>query len=347
MNTISFDMTKPRDIVGMGRSNVDLYPDQYGSTNQVTSYSKFVGGSPANTSVQIAKMGLDTAFISKVSQDNFGQFVRYYLAKQGIDVSHVTDVADPSIRHGLAVAEQPEKGSINYFFYRDDVADLHLSMDDIDESFIAQFKALLISGTSLCVSPAREAVLLAMEYAKRNNVRIIFDPDFRATAWKSYEEAALYYWIAASRSDLIFGTREELDVVEYLYQPNNTDDQKTASLLLAQTPSMVCIKRGEDGSNVYIKDGTVIHGGIYPARVIKVLGAGDSFAGSFSSALVRGKSIEEALRRGAASASLTISGRACSGSMPTLELLEDYLKAYDEGRLDTWPQWEKIATTVS
>ena len=342
MEHLQFDQSKPRDVLAMGRSGVDLFPDQFGPMNQVVSFTKYIGGSPANTAVQMAKMGIDVAFLSKASQDHFGQYVKYYLDSQGVDVSHMTDVDDPRIRHSLAVAEQPEKGSINYFFYRTDPADLHLSMEDVDESFIAQFKALLFSGASLGTSPAREAVLLAIEYARRNNVRVIFDPDYRPSAWKSLDEAALYCWMAATKSDLIFGTREELDIVERLYQPGNSDDDKTARLLLQHAPSMVCIKRGEDGSNVYLKDGAVLHGDIYPAHLYKVLGAGDSFAGAFISRIVQGKSVEEALRYGAASASLTISGKSCAASMPTRPQVEEYMDYCHRGEADAWPGWATL-----
>lgn len=342
MNHLQFDMSKPRDVVALGRSGVDLFPDQFGPMNQVISFSKYVGGSPANTAVQMAKMGIDVGFISKVSQDHFGQYVKYYMDSQGVDTSHMTDVSDPNIRHSLAVAEQPVKGSVNYFFYRKDIADLHLSIEDIDEQYIAQFKALLISGTSLCQSPAREAVLIAIEYARRNNVRVIFDPDHRDIAWNTLDEAGLYYWLAATKSDLIFGTREELDIVERLYQPGNTDDAKTAKLLLQYAPSMVCIKHGEDGSNVYMKDGTILHGNIYPAHVYKVLGAGDSFAGAFISRIVQDRPVEEALQYGAASASLTISGKACSASMPVLAQVEEFMDYCHRGQADEWPGWNTL-----
>lgn len=114
-STVFLTHPKKRGVVALGRSGVDLYPDQFGPMNQVVSFSKYVGGSPANTAVQMAKMGVDVGFISKASQDHFGQYVKYYLASEGIDVSHMTDVDDPSIRHSLPLREQPELGSINYF----------------------------------------------------------------------------------------------------------------------------------------------------------------------------------------------------------------------------------------
>lgn len=342
MNHLQFDQSKPRDVVALGRSGVDLFPDQFGPMEEVISFTKYVGGSPANTSVQMAKMGLDVGFIGMVSHDQFGNFIRLYLKSKGVDVTHVIDDPDPNVRNSLAVAEQMAKGTVQYFFYRNDVADLHLSMADVSEAYIAQFKALLISGTSLCVSPVREAVFLAIEYAKRNNVRIIFDPDHRDMAWKTLDDASIYYWTVAQKSDAIFSTRDEFDVLERVILPGNQDDSRSAANLFRYEPKLICIKHGQDGSTVYTRDGDVYKGSIYPARVYKVLGAGDSYAGAFIAQIVRNQPIEKALKYGAASASLTISGRSCADSMPTLALVEDYLKACDAGLAEQWTGWSKL-----
>lgn len=339
---LEFDQTKSRDVVAMGRSGVDLFPDQLGAMHQVTSFSKYVGGSPTNTSVQMAKMGLDVGFIGKVSQDPLGLYVRHFIASMGIDVSQVVLDKDPNTNQSLAIIEQKEKGNNISIFYRNDVADLHLSMEDVKEDYIAQFKALLVSGTSLCRSPAREAVFIAIEYAKRNNVRVLFDFDHRDMAWSNLDEASLYYWLVAQKADAVFSTREESDVMERVVIPGNKDDKKSADLLLRYEPKLVCIKHGEDGSTVFTKDGKCYKGGIFPARLYKVNGAGDSFAGSFISRIINNHPVEEALRYGAAAAALTISGKDCSASMPTLEVVEDYIAAVDRGEGDTWSGWDNI-----
>jgi 5-dehydro-2-deoxygluconokinase len=321
---------------------MDLFPDSFGPMYDVLTFTKYVGGSPTNTAVQMAKMGLDVGFIGKVSQDPVGVYVRHFVESFGIDVSHMIFDSDPNTRQSLAIAEQLEKGGVTTVFYRNDIADLHLAMEDVDEAYIAQFKALLVSGTSLCRSPAREAVFTAIEYAKRNNVRVIFDFDHRDMAWKSLDEASLYYWLVAQKADVIFSTREESDVMERIVLPNNRDDAKSARLLLGHDPKLVCIKRGSDGSMVFTKDGNCYKGGIYPARLYKVLGAGDSFAGSFISRVSRGRPVEEAIRYGAASAALTISGRDCSASMPTLSVAEDYMAAVERGEVDSWKGWDAL-----
>ena len=55
--------------------------------------------------------------------------------------------------------------------YRNCIADLQLSVDDIDEDYIKQSKAILISGTALAESPSREAAIKAVMLAKKNNTK--------------------------------------------------------------------------------------------------------------------------------------------------------------------------------
>ena len=140
---------KPRDLVGIGRSGVDLYPCSYGTLETVREFTRHVGGSPANTAVQAAKLGLDTAFLGKIfSNMVFGLFVRQDLERMGVDVSHLTVVDCPEIRQSLAVMAQPVQGEIESLFYRTMPADLCLTMEDINEEFLASFRMMLISGAS-------------------------------------------------------------------------------------------------------------------------------------------------------------------------------------------------------
>ena len=125
---LNFDPSKSRGLAALGRSGVDLYPQQFAPMEKVISFTKHVGGSPANTAVQAAKMGLDTAFIGKISRDPLGAYVKYYLNSVGVDTSHLTMEESGEKRQSLAIAEQPERGRISYFFYRQDPADLYLSL---------------------------------------------------------------------------------------------------------------------------------------------------------------------------------------------------------------------------
>lgn len=330
-----------RGILCMGRSGVDLYPEQFGTMEEVLSFSKHVGGSPANIAVQLGKLNIDTAFYGKVSQDGLGRYVRQYLASCGIDVSHLTATNDAELRQSLAVAQQSCPGDIDYFFYRTDPADLHLDMDDVDEAFIRKFKLLLISGASLGASPAREAVLYAVEIARRCKVDIVFDPDYRKSGWKSEKEASLYYNILASKADIVCATREEMDIIDLLHLPGNECDARSAEELFQSGVRMVCIKHGKDGSNLFVPNGPQICVEPMPAHVYKTLGAGDSYLGTLLAGILMGRSLEDALLYASAAAAITISGRSCSDSMPDEILLESYMEAWRHGEIDEWPGWNQ------
>lgn len=323
-----------RGLICIGRSGVDLYPMQYGRLEDVLSFTKHVGGSPANTAVQAAKLGADTAFLGKISQDGFGNYVREYLHSVGVDVTHMTEVNDPQIRHSLAVAHQLEQGKISYFFYRTMPADQFLSIDDVECSFLKQFQLCLISGASLSAGPAREAVLYAMELAGQNNVKIAFDPDYREMGWDGRKQAQLYNWIAAQRAQLICATKEEFELATAC--SGALDEKSAVYKLLDRGAEMICIKNGLHGAEFYLPDGTSFRSIPMPARVQKSLGAGDSFMGTLLAMRLRGMSLQTAAQYAAAAASITISGRSCSDSMPDWETLNSYISAYQKGTLETW-----------
>lgn len=244
---MQLDRFRKIDVIAMGRATVDLYANETGPMEDAKTFSKYVGGSPANTAVAMANLGLKVGYIGKVSDDAFGRFICSYLNGKGVDVSHIrTD--DTGRRSGLTMGEIREDGKCSYFMYRQDCADLNIQCTEIDEKYIADAKMLLISGTSLTHSPARESVFLAMSYARKNNTRIILDLDYRTDTWDTEEEASVYYHMAALQSDMVIGTREEFDVMERMFLPGNRDDKKSAEYFLERGAEYVSIKRGKEGS---------------------------------------------------------------------------------------------------
>ncbi|MDD6072718.1 MAG: 5-dehydro-2-deoxygluconokinase, partial [Otoolea sp.] len=323
---LDFDVKKPGDVVAFGRATIDLYANEIGPLEDAITLSKYVGGSPANTSVAMAQLGLKVGYIGKVSDDPFGRFITAYLSKKGVDVSHIA-VAEPGIRSGVTIGEI-KPGECNCFMYRKDCADLHIDCAQLDESYIAKHKMLLISGTSLSHSPAREAVFLAISYARRNGTKVVLDLDYREDTWDSPEEASVYYTLASENADMVVGTRDEFDVMEYLFDPSNQDNGKSARRLLDKGVSLVSIKQGRKGSFIYTGEKTYV-GGIYPTEVLKSFGAGDSYSSAFSYGLLKGKPIEEALKYAAAAASITITGHSCSDAMPNLKQVEQYMEEHE------------------
>ncbi|MFB4212713.1 5-dehydro-2-deoxygluconokinase [Shouchella sp. JSM 1781072] len=323
----TFATDKRFDVIAVGRACIDLNATEYNRPMEETmTFSKYVGGSPANIAIGSSKLGLKTGFIGKLSDDQHGRFIQSYMDRVGVDTSQmVTDTEGR--KSGLTFTEikSPEECSI--LMYRTDVADLYLRPEEVSEGYIAQAKMLLISGTALAQSPSREAVFQAVDYAKRQGVPIVFELDHRPYTWQSAEETSVYYKWAAEQANIVIGTRDEYNILEN-HEGNN--DEQTAESLLAYRAELVVIKHGVDGSVAFEKNGAITRAKAYPSKVLKTFGAGDSYASAFLYALLNEKSVREALQFGGASAAIVVSKHSSSEAMPTVEEIEALLAKHEQ-----------------
>ncbi|WP_407272091.1 5-dehydro-2-deoxygluconokinase [Radiobacillus sp. PE A8.2] len=326
MYTLNFKENRPIDLIGIGRLCIDLNADQFNRPmEETTSFTKYVGGSPANITIGSARLGLKSGFIGKVSDDQMGRFIQTYLSKNNIDTSGIS-VDDTGAVTGLAFTEIKSPEDCSILMYRDNVADLKLDTSNVSEDYIKQSKVLLVSGTALAASPSREAVFLALEYARKHEVVVIFDLDYRPYTWKSDKETATYYNLAAEKCDVIIGTREEFDMMEQFERNDSKSDQVTAQKWFDYAAEIVVIKHGSKGSIAYSKDGQSQRGGAFKTKVLKTFGAGDSYASAFIYGLMNNWDLEKAMEFGSASASIVISKHSCSDAMPTKNEIDEFLK---------------------
>jgi 5-dehydro-2-deoxygluconokinase len=326
MNSLKFKQDRPLDIIAVGRLCIDLNANETNRPMEETrTFTKYVGGSPANIAIGSARLGQKTGFIGKVSDDQMGRFITDYLEKNDIDTKGVRIDYTGAVT-GLAFTEIKSPEDCSILMYRDNVADLKLHPSEVDEEYIKQSKALLISGTALAISPSREAVFVALEYAVKHGVTVFFDLDYRPYTWADEAETAVYYNLAAEKCDCLIGTREEFDMMEKLLNVVESDDQYTATRWFSYRAELVVIKHGGAGSIAYTKDGTSHRSGIFRTNVLKTFGAGDSYASAFIYGLMNGQEISEAMKLGSASASIVISRHSCSDAMPTKEELLNYME---------------------
>lgn len=317
---------KPLDCITVGRANVDCYPDEGAPLDQARTYHVYVGGSPANIAAGISRHGLNAGIITRVANDKHGHFVRNYLSSMfGVDVSQV-QLDTQGNNTSLAFAEcRPDATTI---MYRHNVADLWLDPSSISEKYIALSKSIFISGTALTISPSREAVMKTIEYAKANKVVCAMDIDFRPYGWASMEEAAEVMSVAAQCCDIIIGTRDEFEVSGV---PVSMTDEACARAFLDNKAHIVIVKHGAKGSQCFYKDDqdiSSIEGRVYPVDIKKPYGAGDAFASTFLSAIIKGTHIDHALNMAAAAASINISGTSCTEAMPTEQEITEFLAQY-------------------
>ncbi len=324
MQYISFDPAREYDLILLGRVAIDFNPvDLNRPLEESSNFNKYLGGSPANIAVGMARLGKKVGFIARVSDDQFGDYVTDFFAKENIDVSRVKRAKNGE-KLGLTFTEilSPTESSI--LMYRDGIADLALEPSEVDEEYIASAKALLISGTALAQSPSREACLKAVQLAVKNNTRVIFDIDYRPYNWKNNDEIAVYYTAVAEHADIIMGSREEYDLTQAIFAPD-MDDEQTAKHWFSKQAKIVIIKHGKKGSTAHTFDGEKYNIKSFPVTTFKSFGGGDGYGSAFLYGLFEGKEIIDCLELGSASASMLVSAHGCSEFMPTVEELEKFI----------------------
>lgn len=329
MKYIEFDNNKEFDLILLGRVAVDLNPvDYYCPLNESTTFKRYLGGSPANIAVGLARLGKKCGFFARVSDDQLGTFVTDYFDNEGIDTSHIKRCQNGE-KIGLTFTEIKSETESSIVMYRNEAADLKLDVEDIDEDYINKAKAILISGTALAESPSREAALKAVALAKKNGVPIIFDIDYRAYNWKNSDEIAIYYSSVAREADIILGSREEYDLTEKFIKENMTD-KETAAYWHSQNAKIVIIKHGKEGSTAYTNDGESYSIKPFPVKLLKSFGGGDGYASAFLYGIFEGWEIIDALEFGSASAAMLVASHACSQDMPSVDAVKEFIKKEKE-----------------
>lgn len=324
MQYIEFDKSKKYDLILVGRVAVDFNPiDYYCPLNESTTFKRYLGGSPANIAVGLARLGKKCGFFARVSDDQFGTFVTDFFDKEGIDTSRIVRCKNGE-KIGLTFTEIKSETESSIVMYRNEAADLKLECEDIDEEYIKQGAAVLISGVALAESPSREASLKAMQLAKKNNIPVIFVLDYRAYNWKNNDEIAVYYSLVASNADMIIGSRGEYDLAEGLLGLDGTD-KGSAAYWFSKGAKIVIVTHGKDGSTAYTNDGKDFSIKPFPVKLLKSFGGGDGYTSAFLFSLFEGKEIIDCLEFGSASAAMLVASHACSQDMPDVKQVEEFI----------------------
>jgi 5-dehydro-2-deoxygluconokinase len=312
----------------MGRACIDLYANEIGAPfPEIKTFSAYVGGCPANIAVSARRLGLRTAVLSAVGEDLVGDFVLRFLSDEGIETRYVA--RKPGYRTGAAALgiEPPDRFPLVY--YRANVADIRLSIDDVLAAPIAQGKVLLISGTGLSGEPSRSATFLAAERAQAARTTVFIDLDLRTDQWIDPRAYGVAVRALLPLIDVVIGTEDEIKAVtlqeaaqmsvEYsqVSGADVTGDLEAAvQAILARGPQVLAIKRGAKGASVAVRGQGVIDVPGFPVDIYNTLGAGDAFAGGLIYGYVRGWDWYKAARFGNATGAIVVTRHACANDMP-------------------------------
>lgn len=300
------------EVLTIGRVGVDLYPSEVGlPLSKVTSFDKFLGGSPTNVAVAASRYGHSSAVITRVGDDGFGEYVRVALRGFGVDDRYVG--TDPVVRTPLVFAEIYPPDHFPLLFYREPKApDMNIVVEDLDLDAIRLADIFWTTGTGLSDEPSRSATLAALEERERKE-HTIHDLDFRPSLWSSPEDAERYQRLALDLASVAVGNQEECAVVV----GPGTPEQQVARLLDLGL-ELAIVKMGPAGALIAWSDGTERVAPL-DVDVVSGLGAGDAFGGAVCHGLLLGWDPVAILHFANAAGAYVATQLACADAMPTEE----------------------------
>lgn len=323
------------DSLHMGRSSIDLYSNDVGTPFiDIKSFAAYVGGSPTNISVGGRRLGLKTALLTGLGEDPVGDFILNFVQKEGVDTRFV--VRKPGHRTSAVILgiEPPDKFPLVY--YRDNCADIELTIDDVLAAPVADSHVLQFAGTNLSREPSRSATLFAAELARRSGTEVVLDIDFRPDQWHDPRAFGVAVRSALAVVDIVIGTEDEINAAMLsdtrqmqLTHSQVSDTRVSGDIdaaireLLNRGPKAVLQKRGSEGVRVHLAGpgGQIeqIDAPGFPVDIYNILGAGDAFGAGFLYGHIRGWGWYKAARLGNACGAIVVTKHGCANFMPTYD----------------------------
>lgn len=272
------------DLLAIGETLIDFISDDtVGSLQDAATFRRYLGGSPANIAVYVAKLGRKAALISKTGIGAFGNFLKSELRHYGVSTDYL--VMDHRV-HTSIIFVSRTTGTPDFEAFRS--GDYQLTPNEVSEDAIARAKIIHTSTFALSREPCRSAVGNALRLAHELGKAVSLDPNYSPKIWPNYEEAKqvlrnLYQYASI--------TKPSLDDAQRLFGLGHEPEQYI-QMFHEMGPRWVIMTMGKDGVLIS-QDGKIVsHIPARPVKVVDATGAGDSFWAGFLVAMLDGNSLE-------------------------------------------------------
>jgi 5-dehydro-2-deoxygluconokinase len=306
------------DVLTVGRVGVDLYPEQSGvPLSAVRTFAKSLGGTATNVAVAAARLGRQSAVLTKVGPDGFGDYVRSALSEFGVSPEFVgtsPDLQTPVVFCELNPPEDPP-----LLFYRSPLApDLTLGSSDVPWDVVSDVPVLWVTGTGVSTEPARATQRKMLEHRGRK-AHTVLDLDYRPMFWADVDSARREIGWMLDHVTVAVGNRTEVEVAV-----GTADPDEAARRLLDRGVHLALVKKGAEGVLVATPEGswTVPP---HPIDVVCGLGAGDAFGGALVHGLLAGWEPVRIARYANIAGALVAGRLACADAMPEPHEIEELL----------------------
>ncbi len=283
------------DLVTFGETMLRLSPPNHQRLEQASSLDLHVGGSELNAAVAASRLGLQVAYVSRLTENPLGRLIRNKTREHGIDTSHIAWTAEDRVgTYYMEFGASPRPNAVIYDRAHSAIAGIQPG--DIDWGTVFRnTKLFYTSGITPALSTsAAAATKEAVQAAQGAGVKVCVDLNYRARLWSQAEARAVMTDIANS-TDILFATEEDTERVFGI----TADSYEDVAKRLAQTfeLELVAITLRENPSvwkNVWTAivydaaNDTVYRAPTFEIEVVDRVGSGDSFVGGFLAGLLEG-----------------------------------------------------------
>ncbi len=272
------------DIIAVGELLVDFISTDFAENlHEVKDFKRLQGGSPANLSMNMARLGNQAKLIATVGQDAMGDYLSNCVQALAVDCAHLARIDQPT---SLILVTRSKEVS-NFEAYR--AADCQITEAQLTEDILSDCSIFHTTCFGLSKAPAQQAILRAASFVVQKGGQLAIDLNYAKKIWPDQQEAQK---IVGSYCKM--GAFVKVSDVDWqrLYDKSLDDPAKAANHFLALGARAVCVTLGAEGCYVANGDSS-FH---LPARQIQVkdtTGAGDAFWAGFLTAWLDGGTLKE------------------------------------------------------
>ncbi|MBM7552016.1 sugar kinase [Thalassobacillus pellis] len=302
-----------KDVITIGDAMITFDPSHKGPMRYATSFERKVGGAELNFAIGCARLGLNTGWISRLGNDEFGRYIHNFVRGEGIDVTSLKMME--GYPTSLNFKEVRGDGSGRTFYYRENSPTSTLTKATLDTEAIKNSNLLHITGVFPAIDQAKniELIKYACKLAKESGSMVSFDPNIRLKLWSREEaKAALVEFLpyvdilltGLEEAELLFGT----DDLKEIFRESSNYNIET-----------VAIKLGDEGAVGYHKGEMVTANAVIPDKVVDTVGAGDGFDAGFVYGILQKWPLDKVLQFANTIGSMVVSVDGDNEGLPYLE----------------------------
>ena len=308
-NVVKFE-NKRFDVFAIGELLVDMISDDYDADNSCNKYSRYFGGSPANITMNIKRLGGNPIISASVGNDRLGEFLINNLKKNNINTDFINKVNNST----SMVLVTKSKETPLPIVYRS--ADYNLEYNEDIGSILKNSKIVHFSCWPISQKKSRKVIEKVIEEARKNNVLIGFDPNYHEMIWEEGHDGIEYIKNLIGKLDII--KPSEVDA-ERIFGPDTPENH--VDKFIQCGAKLVIMTLGKDGA--IVSNGTeTIKFKTLATEVVDTTGAGDAFWGGFYTALASNYPLKEALNIGFATSAFKLKNVGAIAELPSIEELK-------------------------